>query len=965
MITIDSSGAIVFWNNTAETMFGCASTEVIGQPLAFIMPERLRAAHQNGMERLLSTGKPRILGTTAEMIGLRRDGTEFPVELSLSMWKIKENTFFTGIIRDITARRRAEKEIESLARFPSENRNPVLRVSLDGTIRYANSASAPFLARWSKDGDTGLPDALRVLVADALDSGASRTGEVAVGERIFSFDVAPVQQAGYANLYGRDVTEQMRAEAALKEQNQFIVNVIEALNHPFYVINADDYTVELANSAAHQSKLGGPVTCHALTHRWSSPCLDYGQPCPMEEIKKTGEPTIVEHYHYDREGRQRSFEVHAHPVFDSSGNVIQIIEYTLDITERKQVAETLEQTTKLLETIFENTPVLMAYLDPDLNFIRVNQAYAAADERDPSFFPGKNHFELFPDAANERIFRDVVESGEPYFVYARPFEYAEHPERGVSYWDWSLIPLKDADGTVTGLVFTLSDVTERIQAELDLEKERDFTTAILDTAGALVIVLDPQGQIVSFNRACERLTGYTFDEVEGVPFWHLLLVSEEVEPVKEVFAELTSGQFPNEFENYWLTREGGRRLIAWSNTALVDETGAVDFIIGTGIDVTEQRDAEAALRRAHDQLELRVEKRTAELAETNRILQSEINQHRQTTATLQESEERYRRLVEVAFEAIIIHRDGKIIDINPAAAQLLGACTPAELIGMPIGDFVPSDHWDMVRSRLLEVKDGGTGVPLSAAKLMRLDGTIVEVEAAATASTYQGQPAVQMVIHDLTARKQAEREREKERERIARDLHDSLGHSLGYLRLKLDQFAYAEELGDAVDFGREVAQMRDVADQAYEIVRGMLATLHPSNADDLPTTLLALARAAGQRADFTVQLSSEGSVQPLHPIVQQQILYLFQEALNNIAQHAGADRVDLDLSWTEDALTVNITDDGCGFDINAVELTGHYGLRIMRERAEEINGHLTLDSSPGRGTRITLRVPLPRDASER
>ena len=87
----------------------------------------------------------------------------------------------------------------------------------------------------------------------------------------------------------------------------------------------------------------------------------------------------------------------------------------------------LETTNQLLETVLEHTHVLVAVLDPQFNFVRVNRAYAEADQRAPDFFPGKNHFDLYPNVENQRIFERVIETGEPYYAYARPFEYAEHP----------------------------------------------------------------------------------------------------------------------------------------------------------------------------------------------------------------------------------------------------------------------------------------------------------------------------------------------------------------------------------------------------------------------------------------------------------------------------------------------------------------------------------------------------------
>jgi PAS domain S-box-containing protein len=122
--------------------------------------------------------------------------------------------------------------------------------------------------------------------------------------------------------------------------------------------------------------------------------------------------------------------------------------------------------------------------------------------------------------------------------------------------------------------------------------ETGLNSAVLDTIGALVVVLDREGCIVGFNRTCQQTTGFVLDEVKGKCIWDLFLVPEEMEPVKAVFEELRNGQFPNKYENYWVNKDGSRRRIAWSNTALVDDKGKVEYVIGTGIDITERKRVE-------------------------------------------------------------------------------------------------------------------------------------------------------------------------------------------------------------------------------------------------------------------------------------------------------------------------------------------------------------------------------------
>jgi PAS domain S-box-containing protein len=186
----------------------------------------------------------------------------------------------------------------------------------------------------------------------------------------------------------------------------------------------------------------------------------------------------------------------------------------------------------------------------------------------------------------------------------------------------------------TKLIKEKKDITEIKQPEHELRMECDFLSAVLSTAGALVVVLDRRGRIVRFNRTCEKLTGYLFEEVKGKPFWDLFLLRNEMNQVKVVFENLRAGGFPNEHENYWLTKSGSRRLIKWSNTALAESDGSVEYVIGTGIDITDTQAAEEKL---------------------------------------QDSEKRYRSLLANLDTAVVVHApDTRILLSNYKAQELLG-----------------------------------------------------------------------------------------------------------------------------------------------------------------------------------------------------------------------------------------------------------------------------------------------------
>jgi PAS domain S-box-containing protein len=147
-------------------------------------------------------------------------------------------------------------------------------------------------------------------------------------------------------------------------------------------------------------------------------------------------------------------------------------------------------------------------------------------------------------------------------------------------------------------------------------QDHDLAQIVIETVGALVVVLDRDGRIQRWNTACEAATGYERDEVIGRPFWFLVPQAERPE-VERVFSRLVAHDFPNKHQNRWLAKDGTTRFISWSNTALLDERGGVRVIIATGLDLTEQHRAEEALRRQAARLEA--------LAEASRVFASGLD----------------------------------------------------------------------------------------------------------------------------------------------------------------------------------------------------------------------------------------------------------------------------------------------------------------------------------------------------
>ena len=145
---------------------------------------------------------------------------------------------------------------------------------------------------------------------------------------------------------------------------------------------------------------------------------------------------------------------------------------------------------------------------------------------------------------------------------------------------------------IHGVAFDISDLKH---TERDLQQERNVVSAILDTVGALVTVLDLEGRILRFNRACELTTAYSLQDVRGKHIWEFFRQEEEAERARSIFRQLSADLLPQDFQSHWVTRHNTHRLIAWSCSMLPANDGAPNYIIATGIDITEREQLERAL----------------------------------------------------------------------------------------------------------------------------------------------------------------------------------------------------------------------------------------------------------------------------------------------------------------------------------------------------------------------------------
>jgi adenylate cyclase len=251
IVTADEAGLILSWNGAAERIFGYGTSEVVGESLELLMPERFREAHRAGHARVVRTGETRVIGQTVELAGLRRDGSEFPIELSLSTWMDGGSRFFAGIIRDVTERERLSREAaesrERLQAILRSANDAIVCADAEGLVVLWNPAAQRLLG-YSAEEMTGepltaiIPERFRQLHLDGVRRAAAGGEPRVIGRTVelaalradgtefpveLSLSTWETPQGRYFGGIIRDVTERKLAEdelraagEALREKNQ-------------------------------------------------------------------------------------------------------------------------------------------------------------------------------------------------------------------------------------------------------------------------------------------------------------------------------------------------------------------------------------------------------------------------------------------------------------------------------------------------------------------------------------------------------------------------------------------------------------------------------------------------------------------------------------------------------------------------------------------------------------------------
>jgi len=337
-----------------------------------------------------------------------------------------------------------------------------------------------------------------------------------------------------------------------------------------------------------------------------------------QQCVQTGTLWDYEHHLRGADGEYRTVLSRGVPLRDERGEVVSWVGVHLDITARKQaeqererllqevaeasrrnaeLAEQLAREREILSTIMDNTRTHLAYLDSDFNFVAINDAYEQGCGHTRAELLGRNHFHFFPNAENEAIFRRVVVTGEPVVYEAKPFEFVDQPQRGITYWDWTLVPVHDGDGGVSGLVFSLQDVTERIRAQqererllAEIDRQRQWLAALIENVPAGILVLGSDLRVKWSNAAYRLLLEPEFHQAD-LRGRHLedFIPQARAVGLTDIFAEVAATGKPvaiDEYEYNGFSR--GTTWWRWSLLPLPQPGGGPPDLMLLAAEITDQ-----------------------------------------------------------------------------------------------------------------------------------------------------------------------------------------------------------------------------------------------------------------------------------------------------------------------------------------------------------------------------------------
>lgn len=610
-----------------------------------------------------------------------------------------------------------------------------------------------------------------------------------------------------------------------------------------------------------------------------------------------------------------------------------------------------------LDQHYSTVPVGLCLIDTDLRYVRVNHRLAEINGATVEEHLGRYIGDIVPQIIDiiEPIYRKVLETGEPVLQLEISADAPFNPDVESTFLA-SYHPVTRPDGSIWGVGTVIQDVTALKQAELAQKESEQRLRATFDTAPEAIVVFDVDtGKFVDWNDNALQLFRINRNAISIIGPNDLSPPTQpdgrpSAEAARALIEQALSGETPI-FE--WIHLDSkGDEIPCEIRLAHMPMSGR-RLVRGSITDISERHRAEQALKNAHDALEDRVARRTAELEKS--------------AAELERSEERWRSLINTAPDLILtIGPDGTIQYIN----QVGDGGTPNDVIGSCAYDYIAPEYRQTMVDAVETVMTTGEIVNIEIVGIapdgqgewyqsrigpFREEGKIVAVTSIATVISERKVSEKKLLAEQQLLRKLLALQ-ENERRMVAHDIHDGFVQYVVGAQMCMQAIPHREgKDGEPSPIDRVDTYLQQAISEGRRLIRD----LRPMVLDEagIVESLTHLIADEEKNNRMTIAFDHDVQFERLEPMLEGAIFRIVQESLNNVKQHGQVHHAGVQLLQDHDLLQIAIRDRGVGFDRDNI-VSDRFGLQGIAERARLFGGHATIESAPGKGTSILVTLPI-------